>query len=58
MRAERWGYITVNGETAIKPQYVSAMSFTENRARVWIDGTWGFIGTDGELIVKPVYRWA
>lgn len=51
----KWGYINLQGETAINFSYDDARLFTGNRAVVMVDEKYGLINPQGEWIVSPVY---
>ncbi len=50
-----WGYIDMNGEWIIEPQYEDAQSFGDDLGAVCIDGKWGFINNVGRIIVEPQF---
>lgn len=56
--SELMGYININGEYIIEPQYYSAYGFdADGLARVEADnGMYGLINTDGEYVIEPKYR--
>jgi hypothetical protein len=49
----RYGYIHRDGSVAIRPQYQSAMTFSEGLAGIQTDGKWGFISLAGDIAIKP-----
>ena len=50
-----WGYMTVNGNVVVRPQFKDARAFTGGRAAVRKDGLWGYIDGRGKFIVQPKY---
>lgn len=62
-KERRWGYRDSNGKVVIKPQFVSAGNFKENRAAVSIirdddnsrEEKWGFIDKTGNMVIRPRY---
>lgn len=51
----KWGFMNVNGEMAIKPQFQGAHNFFEGRASVKINGKWGYIDKTGKMVIKAEY---
>jgi len=58
----KWGYMDIEGNTIIKPQYDSASYFTDNKAVVTIEGKnsdkYGYINKNGDIVVPIIYDWA
>ncbi|HEY1077209.1 MAG TPA: WG repeat-containing protein, partial [Fontimonas sp.] len=53
---KRFGYIGLDGQFAIPPQFADAGDFSEGRAGVSVDGKrYGFIDAQGKLRVEPRY---
>lgn len=50
-----WGYLSIEGTWAIKPQFEGATEFFNDYARIKKDGKWGVINKKGELVLKPIY---
>lgn len=47
----KWGFVDIDCNFVIKPQYQEAHSFSESFAAVGKDGKWGFICTDGSVAI-------
>ena len=47
----KWGFIDLQGEFVIEPQYICARSFSNGLAAVYDGNAWGFIDTDGKLAI-------
>lgn len=62
-KERRWGYRDSNGKVVIKPQFVTAGNFHDNRAAVSIfreennshEQKWGFIDKTGNMVIRPRY---
>jgi hypothetical protein len=54
----KWGYIDSTGKTIIKPQFISAGSFSEGLAPVRLNGTYGYIDVNGTFVIKPQFDFA
>lgn len=54
----KWGFVNLNGEITIKPQFEEARSFSNELAAVCKDGVWGYIAPDGEIKIAPQYDYA
>lgn len=54
----KYGYVDLNGNYIIEPQFSSADDFTDGLARVVDDalGLQGYISTDGEYVIEPKYK--
>lgn len=50
-----WGFVSVDGEIVIEPQYESAKSFSYGYAPVKIDGMWTLVDTEGTQIMEPQF---
>ena len=50
-----WGYVDVDGQMVIPPQYDRALSFQEGMAAVKKGDGWGFINKEGNIIVPCEY---
>ncbi|NMA79208.1 MAG: hypothetical protein GX967_01025 [Clostridiales bacterium] len=55
---DEWGWIDINGEQFIEPQYKDAQSFSLNLAPVLIDGIWGYINADNKIAIEPNFEYA
>ena len=51
----QYGFIDLNGETAVALQYNGVAPFSEGLAGVCIGKKWGFINTEGKQIIKQAY---
>ncbi len=51
-RAGKWGYISIKGETVIKPEYEKALEFNGGFAVVKKDGRYGVINRKNEVVEK------
>lgn len=47
----KWGFINLQGEFVIEPQFRSARSFSNGLAAVYDGKNWGFVDTDGKLAI-------
>lgn len=47
----QWGFVDVNGEVIIAPQYKNAGAFNGGLAPVETDGGWGYIDLDNNLVI-------
>lgn len=54
----KYGYMDINENWIIKPQYDDATIMKNGMAAVGINDKWGIINKNGEWIIKPVYTWA
>ena len=56
---ELWGYIDVNGEWIIEPQFESARNFSNGYACILEGDKFGFIDLQGNWIIEPTldYAW-
>ncbi len=52
----KWGFVNINGEIVIKPEYEDARSFNNGFAAVKRDGKWGFIDTQNNMIIEPTFE--
>lgn len=46
-----WGYLDINGNMVIEPQYDDARIFSEGLAPVEIEGRWGYIDIHGNMVI-------
>ena len=51
MRKGVWGFVGLNGEVRIAPQFSEAEPFAGGLAAVKVKGKWGFVNPSGELAV-------
>jgi hypothetical protein len=51
----RSGYIRRDGSVAVRPQFQSAMSFSEGFAGIQRADKWGFINLVGEIVIEPIF---
>ncbi len=54
----KWGFIDVNGNMFIEPQYDDARSFSMDLAAVLVDTEWGYIDLNNELVIDNIYQGA
>ncbi len=54
----KWGFVNLEGEITIKPQFDDAKSFNNELAAVCKDGVWGYIAPDGEMKIPAQYEYA
>jgi hypothetical protein len=54
----RFGYMALNADMAIQPQFDEATDFSEGLAAVKIAGEWGFVDKSGKFVI-PLgdYKW-
>ena len=52
----KWGFVSIDGDIKIEPQYEEARSFSNGFAAVKKNGKWGIIDTFNEMIVEPKYE--
>ena len=56
----KYGYIDINGNIVIQPQYSIALPFNKERAVVNtsadISNKYGLIDTEGNFIIEPIYN--
>ena len=55
---DEWGWIDLNGEQFIEPQYKDAQSFSLNFAPVLINESWGYINIDNNIAIEPNFEYA
>ena len=54
-----WGYLNVQGQWAMTPQWNKARAFTQDGlARVEKNGLWSYVGTDLKTRIKPTWTQA
>ncbi len=51
----QWGFVDLNGEVVIAPQYQNANSYSCGRAGVLIDDQWGFIDSKNHIQIEPSF---
>jgi hypothetical protein len=49
------GYVDVNGDWVIQPQFLKARAFVNGLAPVCFNKLWGYINAKGEWVVQPMY---
>ena len=49
---DRWGFVNLDGDVVVEPQYENAKSFSNGLAAVCKDGKWGYINKRGQLVVE------
>lgn len=54
----KWGFVNLEGEITVKPQFDDARSFSNELAAVCKDGVWGYIAPDGQIKITPQYEYA
>jgi hypothetical protein len=52
----KWGYVGMNGNFLIEPQFEEAESFSEGLAAVKVDKKWGYIDRQGAKIIMPIFE--
>lgn len=56
-RGDKWGFVNVNGEIVIEPQYTKARSFANGYAAVCNENNlWGFLNDKYELCIDYTYK--
>ena len=50
-----FGYMETDGDIVIKPQFEEASAFSNELARVKIDGEYGYINEDGKVVIPAIY---
>lgn len=58
MRNGKWGLLTSEGDTLLKPTYDNQIQFSEGLARVSLNQKWGFIDTKGRVVIPIEYELA
>ena len=51
----KWGFVSLEGEVMIKPEYEEALSFSNDLAAVKKDGAWGFINHANKMVIENKY---
>lgn len=54
-RKELYGFMNLEGEVRVSPQYEKASYFSEGLCAVMIKGKWGYIDKDEKIIIQPHY---
>lgn len=52
----KWGFVNVNGEIVIEPEFEDARSFSNGFAAVKKDGKWGFIDAQNNIVIEPEFE--
>lgn len=52
----KYGYINGYGNWLVKPKFVAAMDFSEDKAAVKVGSLWGFIDFTGDIKLKPQFK--
>jgi len=52
----KYGYINGYGNWLVKPKFVAAEEFVEDKAAVKLGSLWGFIDFTGEIKLKPQFK--
>lgn len=51
----KWGFVNLNGEIIIEPQFADAGSFSNGLAAVKLDDLWGYIDLTGNLVIDNIF---
>ena len=54
----KWGFVDVNGNLVIEPQYDDARSFSNGFAAVQVEDLWGFIDQTNTFVLEPAFKQA
>jgi hypothetical protein len=54
-RGKKCGYRDKNGNVVINPKFEDAHKFSDDLARVQVDGRWGYIDRGGHFVIEPVW---
>ena len=55
-QGDKWGYVDVEGNIAVEPQYAGAKSFSDHLAAICDEnGYWGFINSRYEQVIESDY---
>ncbi|NBH33140.1 hypothetical protein D3Z58_06155 [Clostridiaceae bacterium] len=54
-KGEKWGFIDVDGNLVIEPQYEEAGAFSNGLAPVKTLNGWGFINQEGRLVIEDTF---
>ncbi len=46
-----WGYVSLDGQIVIQPQFENAKSFSSGLGAVYKNGSWGFINESGRVVI-------
>lgn len=52
----KWGYVSLEGEIVIEPEYSNAQSFNIGLAPVEVNGKWGCIDMINREIIEPTFK--
>lgn len=52
----KWGYVDVQGNIVIEPQFEDAKSFGEQLGAVCKEGKWGFVTPTGRVAIEPQFE--
>lgn len=55
---KHWGFVGMDGEMVIKPQYEDARSSSRQLAPVLSDDLWGYIDMDNQIRIEPKFTYA
>jgi WG containing repeat len=57
LEGKSYGYINLNGDRVIPPQYYSVNDFSEGLAAVVLteDGKWGYVDKTGKMVIQPQF---
>jgi thiol-disulfide isomerase/thioredoxin len=55
----KWGWLNSNGQIAIQPDFIEAMSFgNRDTAPAAQDSLWGYINKEGKYVINPQFKLA
>lgn len=54
---DKWGYVNLQGEWVIEPQFEIADPFMDGIAQVQVDGKAGYIDKTGNFVIEPQYEY-
>lgn len=54
----KWGYMDMNGNVVITPQFADARSFSNGLAAVHNGSAWGYINPTGTIVIDCQYKYA
>lgn len=52
----KWGFVDVDGNVVIEPQYEEARSFSNGYAAVRYAGEWGYIDSNGNVVIDTQFE--